>query len=92
MIPGFPRDEIEAARYYLSPTIAVELAGERSGTATPEPATTYDAYCLAKSRDERPDPDAQRFPRASCNEAPSRSSDGLRMAVGLAELRSTTTA
>jgi mannosyltransferase len=60
--PRFPRDEIEAARYYLSPTIAVELAGERSGTATPEPATTYDAYCLAKSRDERPDPDAQRFP------------------------------
>ena len=60
--PRFPRDEIEAARYYLSPAIAVELAGGRSGPAASEHVTTYDAYCLAKPRDEQTDPDAQRFP------------------------------
>ncbi len=60
--PRFPRDEIEAARYYLSPAIQVELAGEPYRSARSEPITTYDAYCLAKTRDERPDPDAQRFP------------------------------
>jgi len=59
--PRFPRDEIEAARYYLSPAISVELAGEKSGPATSEPATTYDAYCFSKPADERQEPDAQRF-------------------------------
>jgi hypothetical protein len=46
--PRFPRDEIHAARYYLSPPYRVLLADAASaGEPTePEPAT-LDVYCLS---------------------------------------------
>jgi 4-amino-4-deoxy-L-arabinose transferase-like glycosyltransferase len=59
--PRFPRDEIEAARYYLSPAIPIELAGEPSTPDTSDHTVTYDAYCLAKPRTETPDANAKRF-------------------------------
>jgi len=46
--PTFPRDQVEAARYFLSPPHRVILANE-SGAAEPtEPeAATLDVYCLS---------------------------------------------
>ena len=46
--PRFPRDQVEAASYYLSPAHRVVLA-EASGAGEPtEPeAATLDVYCLS---------------------------------------------
>jgi hypothetical protein len=50
--PRFPRDQVEAARYYLSPKHVVVLAGEGDAATAPgEQSTTYDAYCLSKPGD-----------------------------------------
>ena len=47
--PRFPRDQVEAARYYLSPPHRVVLADAAGGAAEPtEPeAATLDVYCLS---------------------------------------------
>jgi mannosyltransferase len=57
--PRFPRDQVEAARYYLSPRFDVVLAGEPLGPAdAAQPRTIYEAYCLAKPRmDRQSEPD-----------------------------------
>jgi mannosyltransferase len=57
--PRFPRDQVEAARYYLAPKHVVVLAGESSEPA--EHSITFDAYCLGKAGDESAEPDAQIF-------------------------------
>ena len=57
--PRFPRDQVEAARYYLAPKHVVVLAGESAEPA--EHSITYDAYCLGKAGDESAEPDAQIF-------------------------------
>jgi mannosyltransferase len=57
----FPRDQVEAARYYLSPRFHVVSAGAEPDPLPDEPATTYDAYCLSKPRDTVPEPDGQAF-------------------------------
>ncbi len=59
--PRFPRDEIEAARYYLSPRYLVLSDRETSAPRTGEPATTYDAYCLADTRHALADSVTQQF-------------------------------
>jgi len=46
--PHFRREQLEAARYYLSPRFRVIAAGDSSLPAATEPATTYDIDCLAK--------------------------------------------
>ena len=58
--PRFPRDQVEAARYYLSPRFDVVLAGEPLERAkVSQPGTIYQAYCLRKPRmDEKAEPDA----------------------------------
>ena len=57
--PRFPRDQAEAARYYLAPENVVVLAGESAEPA--EDSITYDAYCLGKAGVESAEPDAQIF-------------------------------
>ena len=59
--PRFPRDQIEAARYYLSPRYLVLSDRETSAPRTGEPATTYDAYCLADTRHALADSVTQQF-------------------------------
>jgi 4-amino-4-deoxy-L-arabinose transferase-like glycosyltransferase len=58
--PRFPRDQVEAARYYLSPRFDVVLAGEPlRPTHSAQPRTIYEAYCLATPhRDGKAAPDA----------------------------------
>jgi hypothetical protein len=46
--PRFPRDQVEAARYYLSPPHRVLLAAAAGAAEPTEPeAATLDVYCLA---------------------------------------------
>jgi hypothetical protein len=59
--PRFPRDQVEAARYYLAPKHFVDLAGEGAEPAPREQSTTYDAYCLSQPGDGAADADAQVF-------------------------------
>jgi mannosyltransferase len=58
--PRFPRDQVEAARYYLSPRFDVILAGEPLNPAdATQPRTIYKAYCLPKPRmNRKAEPDA----------------------------------
>jgi mannosyltransferase len=58
--PRFPRDQVEAARYYLSPWFDVILDGELLDRADgTRPRTIYKAYCLARPRmDRKAEPDA----------------------------------
>jgi 4-amino-4-deoxy-L-arabinose transferase-like glycosyltransferase len=49
--PRFPRDQVEAARYYLAPKHVVVLAGEGGEPARSDGVKTYDAYCLSKPGD-----------------------------------------
>jgi mannosyltransferase len=44
--PRFPREQLEAARYYLSPRFRVVSAGDTTELTGIEPATTYQVYCL----------------------------------------------
>jgi mannosyltransferase len=57
--PRFPRDQVEAARYYLAPRHVVVLAGENAGLRGQ--SVTYDAYCLGKAGDAAGDADAKIF-------------------------------
>ncbi len=44
----FPRDEVEAARYYLSPRHRVVLgSGDSAGASAGDDAATFDVYCLS---------------------------------------------
>ena len=62
--PRFPREQLEAARYYLSPRFRV--AGRaKSRTERKAPTTTYDVYCRTRTIDEIP-ATAQRVPRDYC--------------------------
>ena len=46
--PTFPRDQVEAARYFLSPPHRVILANESGAAESTEPeAATLDVYCLS---------------------------------------------
>jgi mannosyltransferase len=53
--PRFPREQLEAARYYLTPRFRVVAAGEMSGAGP-----TCDVYCLMGAVPERT-PDAEMF-------------------------------
>jgi 4-amino-4-deoxy-L-arabinose transferase-like glycosyltransferase len=60
--PRFPRDQLEAARYYLSPRFHVvsgALGLEPSAAAAP--AAIYDAYCLSRSQTAAPGANGQAF-------------------------------
>jgi mannosyltransferase len=57
--PRFPRDQVEAARYYLAPQHVVVLAGEIA--EPPEHSATYDAYCISKPGDASSEGAAQVF-------------------------------
>jgi len=46
--PHFRREQLEAARYYLSPRFRMVAAGNSSLPTATEPATTYDIFCLTK--------------------------------------------
>jgi mannosyltransferase len=59
--PRFPRDEVEAARYYLGPRFHVISEGEGPESSAAEPPTTYDAYCLSKAQNAAPPYDGQAF-------------------------------
>jgi 4-amino-4-deoxy-L-arabinose transferase-like glycosyltransferase len=59
--PRFPRDQIEAARYYLSPRFRVVSDGEGPEPSAAVPATIYDAYCLSKSQSPAPGPNDHPF-------------------------------
>jgi hypothetical protein len=56
--PRFPRDQVEAARYYLAPKHVVVLSGETPEPKTDENSTVYDAYCIGKPGDGSSDSDA----------------------------------
>ncbi len=58
--PRFGREQLEAARYYLSPWFRVVAAGDSSLPASTEPATTYDIFCLTKPS-RAPAPNAKTF-------------------------------
>jgi len=58
--PHFRREQLEAARYYLSPRFHVIAAGDSSEPAAIELATTYDIDCLARSN-RQPAPNAKVF-------------------------------
>jgi mannosyltransferase len=58
--PRFPREQIEAARYYLSPRFRVVAAGESSKPGANDDVSTYDVYCLMEPMREPP-PDAVVF-------------------------------
>ena len=60
--PRFPRDQVEAARYYLAPKHIVVLTGNDAEMAPAVQSTTYDAYCLSKAGDGSSEPDARLFP------------------------------
>jgi mannosyltransferase len=52
--PRFPREQLEAARYYLEPRFRVIAAGSNPESGQP---VTYDVYCLTRpnaTRDEGP--------------------------------------
>jgi uncharacterized membrane protein len=54
--PRFPREQVEAARYYLSPPFSVVLAGESRGRARAD-QRIYEVECLSRSdtvRDSEP--------------------------------------
>jgi mannosyltransferase len=56
--PRFPREQLEAARYYLSRLCRVVSPGE----AADDGGAIYDAYCLSSNRTTtQPVPGAQRF-------------------------------
>jgi mannosyltransferase len=57
--PRFPRDQVEAARYYLAPVHVVVLADEFA--EPPEHSATYDAYCRSKPGDASSEGAAQVF-------------------------------
>jgi mannosyltransferase len=57
--PRFPRDQVEAARYYLAPRYVVVLAGENAELRGK--SVMYDAYCLGKGGDDSTGADAQLF-------------------------------
>jgi mannosyltransferase len=61
--PRFPRDQVEAARYYLSPRFDVVLADEAVERAKLyQQGTVYQVYCLTKPRmDGIAMPDAPEF-------------------------------
>jgi len=59
--PRFPRDQVEAARYYLAPKHVVVLAGDSSDAVSPEAGTVYDAYCLGKAGERSPEPGSREF-------------------------------
>jgi hypothetical protein len=46
--PRFPREQLEAARYYLSPPIRVVLAGENTGLTETGHHPVYDVDCLTR--------------------------------------------
>ena len=60
--PRFPREQVEAARYYLSPRFRVVPAGERSAADTDLSGPTYEVHCLSGSNDPgKTDPAEQEF-------------------------------
>ena len=54
--PRFSREQVEAARYYLSPRFHVVRAGETTDSTQSGPATTYEVTCLARPNIEDPEP------------------------------------
>jgi hypothetical protein len=54
--PRFPRDQIEAARYYLGPRFRVVSPGQEPEPGAAGQATTYDAYCLSLLENPAPGP------------------------------------
>jgi uncharacterized membrane protein len=60
--PRFPREPVEAARYYLSPPFRVVLAGETTDSTTVGSTTTYEVTCLAQPNIEYPGPGGREFP------------------------------
>jgi hypothetical protein len=60
--PRFPRDQVEAARYYLAAEHNVLPAGEGRAPAGPTPTVTYDAFCLRDQRSARPESGSETFP------------------------------
>ncbi|MFI5459185.1 MAG: glycosyltransferase family 39 protein [Isosphaerales bacterium] len=58
--PHFRREQLEAARYYLSPRFRVVVIGDSAEPAATEPATTYDIDCLTKPN-RQPDPKVKAF-------------------------------
>jgi hypothetical protein len=59
--PRFPRDQVEAARYYLAPRHFVVLSGDASDPKSHEQSVIYDAYCLGKQGNRSPEPGAKIF-------------------------------
>jgi hypothetical protein len=59
--PRFPRDEVEAARYYLGPRFDVVSGSEGPESGAAKPATIYDAYCLSSSANAAPGTSGQAF-------------------------------
>jgi hypothetical protein len=55
--PHFPREQLEAARYYLAPRYRIVAAGSPPETAQP---ATYDVYCLTQPRAARAEGPVQR--------------------------------
>ncbi len=51
--PRFPREQLEAARYYLSPRFRVAGAGESTERKATD-RTTFDVYCRTRTIDEIP--------------------------------------
>ena len=54
--PRFPRDQVEAARYYLGPRFHVVSDGEGPDPNLAEQGTTYDAYYVSQTRKPAAEP------------------------------------
>jgi uncharacterized membrane protein len=59
--PRFPREPLEAARYYLGARFRVVLAGETTDSTAGGPATTYEVTCLARSNIRSSEPGEREF-------------------------------
>jgi hypothetical protein len=57
----FPREPLEAARYYLSPRFRVVLAGEIPEQTESKPSITYEVTCLPRPNRVDPEPGARVF-------------------------------
>ena len=77
--PRFPREQLEAARYYLSPRFRVVSAGDSTELAGIEPTTTYQVYCLMQPWNiEDPPPNTKSFCGLSIREEANLSADERR--------------
>jgi hypothetical protein len=65
--PRFPREPIEAARYYLSPRFRVVLAGKTTDSPDVGPTTTYEVTCLARPNIAYSEPGGPEFHGLSVN-------------------------